>query len=153
MAEVDVTKSADGAVWVEKTTLRQAELTEFAQQITYRHADLECPIRNHHTDVELAQAAGFPKPVAEPLHYLAYFDNVMLGLYEKNWLEHGELQATILGPAFAGDSIELRLGPAEKVEQDGSLEVRHRLAVLGVEGDLLTVGYVSVHRGEHAEAA
>ncbi len=152
MTEVDITKSNAGAIWVEKTVLGQAELTEFSQQITYRYPDLERPIRNLHTDVALAQAAGFPKPIAEPLHYLAYFDNVMLGLYQNDWLEHGELQATILRPVFPGDSMELRLGPADEVRQDGSLEMRHQLAVLGPEGDLLTVGYVSVHRGEDTEA-
>jgi MaoC like domain len=137
----DVTKSAVGAIWVAKCTMHQADLTDFAQQITYRHLQLERPVINHHTDPQLARAAGFTSPVAEPLQYLAYVDNEMLNRHGERWLTSGELTVSILGPVHAGETIELRLGEAE--ESDGAM-TRNQLAIFGPSGDLLTVGSVAV---------
>lgn len=138
----DVAATAEGAFWVSRVLMLQEDLTEFAQQITFRHPDLERPVENHHTDPELAKAAGFPKPVAEPLHYLAYFDNVMLHEYGQAWLDRGEMQASILGAVYAEDAIELRVGSREMEEP---YVARHKFAVLNAEGELVTVGFLSVH--------
>jgi acyl dehydratase len=128
--------------------LVQEDLTEFSQQITYRHSFLERPIENHHTDPALAVEAGFPAPVAEPLHYLALVDNAMLELYGTDWLERGSMEVAILGPVFAGDMIRIRLAAAETTDGD---DQSHALTIHAPDGSLVTAGTVSITAATHAE--
>lgn len=84
---------------------------------------------NHHTDPEIARAAGLDGTVAQALHYCAYISHLMLEEHGEAWLEGGEMEMVFIHPVYADDTVTVAIDdPADGdksvvncTNQDGTL--------------------------------
>jgi acyl dehydratase len=89
------------------------------------------PIRNLHTDIEMANRRGFDRLVIAGPQLAAQMSELMTRLFGFDYLEAGELKVNLLRPVFAGDTIRVRAMLMDQEAEPSSLKPT-RLALLCV---------------------
>ena len=116
-------------------TITQDDMTAFAGSGRGRaEVRSAAPRGSHHTDPEVAKAAGLEGTVAQALHYCAYISSLMLEQAGTGWVEGGELEIAFVRPLYAGDTIHIT------ISQSGP-DARREVECRNQNGDLLAIGH------------
>lgn len=126
-----------------RRTITQDAMTAFANLPADRFVtEKKGPIRNHHTDPEVAAAMGLSGTVAQALHYCAFISESMTEEFGHDWLEGGQLSMTFLKPVYAGDELTITLNSRE-----GSSSTQRKVECHNQDGLLIAVGEVEAAHG------
>ena len=118
----------------------------FANQTGVRMGQRE-PVRNHHTDPELARSVGLPDVVAQSNHYYAWYSEAMLKFLGEGWIHGGRLQAKFFGMVLPGDVITVRGRVSEVMKEEGGERVVVEFSTEKGEGQSVSVATASGFAG------
>jgi acyl dehydratase len=90
--------------------------------------------KNIHTDVEKAQLAGLPGPVAHGRHVLAFVSEAMMQSFGAAWLRTGRLDVNLTALVFPGDRLTVNATVIDVVRLDGGERVDVELIVVNQTG-------------------
>jgi len=94
---------------------------------TITHAMCEAfsgPVRNYHTDAEMARALGFPDIVVQGMMSVCFVADVMTARYGAGFLAGGKLDVRLVNVVWPGDVISAR-GKVREVVREGSRRRAH----------------------------
>ena len=101
------------------------------------------PAKNVHTDLEFAQACGFPTKGASGAMPVGYLTELMVDLFGENWLRQGDppnLNLKFIRVMDVDDKITARARVASKHEEESGVRFDMDLWCENQDGDKVVVG-------------
>lgn len=101
------------------------------------------PMRNIHTDEDIAKMAGLPGPVAQGPMSVAYISEMLTGFFGESWLKGGKLSVSFIGMVQPRDTITAKGIIREKVAEGEAVRLVLEVWCQNQRGEKVTVGTAS----------
>lgn len=101
----------------------QEKITLFRNHLGLRVRELAAPVRDFHTDIDEARRLGFPRTVAQSLHYYAFISEIATNFFGEPWLTTAKMSTVFLKPVFEGDVITAKAVVKDKLAEGSRTRV------------------------------
>jgi acyl dehydratase len=104
------------------------------------------PVRNYHTDREMAQALGFPDVVVQGMLSICLLSELMTHAFGQGWFCGGQLSLSLVNPLWGGEAVQVQGRRREAVREGARQRVLVDLWCAKDDGAPTIVGTASALR-------